>query len=118
MTLIMTYKKQDIVLVPFPFNDKLGFKKRPAVIISKENHHKEYRKYLCLAITSQDKRSNTVRYEHKLYKTTSVGLLYKDQWVLPNKVFSIENRIILKKLGTMDKKDYNIVEDMFNDIIC
>lgn len=27
----MTYKKQDIVLVPFPFNDKPGFKKRSAI---------------------------------------------------------------------------------------
>ncbi|WP_163969645.1 type II toxin-antitoxin system PemK/MazF family toxin [Oceanobacillus halotolerans] len=113
----MTYKKQDIVLVPFPFNDQPGFKKRPAVIISNENHYKEYGKYICLAITSQEKRSDTVRYELKMYKTTSIGLLYSDQWVLPNKVFSIENRIILKKLGTMDEKDFRKAEAMFNDIL-
>ncbi len=37
----MTYKSRDIVLVPFPFNSRTGFKKRPAVIISNENHFKE-----------------------------------------------------------------------------
>lgn len=59
-------------------NDRPGFKKRPAIIISNENHYKEYGKYICLAITSQEKRNDTVRYEHKMYKTTSTGLLYND----------------------------------------
>jgi hypothetical protein len=35
----MIYKKHDIVLVPFPFNDRPGFKKRPAMIISYESHY-------------------------------------------------------------------------------
>lgn len=50
-------------------------------------------------------------------KTLQVGLLYVDQWVLPNKVFTIENTIILKKLGTMDQEDCGMVEIMFNDIL-
>lgn len=112
----MIYNKQDIILVPFPFSDKPGFKKRPAVIISNENHFNVYGKYVCLAITSQENRSNTIRYEHKLYKSTEAGLLYNDQWVLANKVFSIESKIILKRLGTMYNKDYEIVESMFNEI--
>lgn len=113
----MTYEKQDIVLVPFPFNDRPGFKKRPAVIISNENHYKAYGKYICLAITSQENKKDTVRYEHKMYKTTQAGLLFSDQWILPNKVFSIEKSMILKKLGTMDVRDYRKAETMFNDIL-
>lgn len=49
-------------------------------------------------------------------KSTEAGLLYNDQWVLANKVFSIESKIILKRLGTMYNKDYEIVESMFNEI--
>ena len=113
----MTYKKIDIVLVPFPFNDRPGFKKRPAVIISKAEHYKQYGKYVCLAITSQEKAEGTERYEHKLHKTKSVGLLYDDQWVLPNKVFSIEDSIIIKKLGAMDHADFDTTESMFQDVI-
>lgn len=113
----MIYKKGDIVVVPFPFNDRQAFKKRPAVIFSNLNHHIEYGKYICLAITSQEKAYNAVRCEHKLLETTSVGLLYEAQWVLPNKVFSIENKLVLKKLGTLNNKDFTIVETMFNDIL-
>ncbi|MCQ6280028.1 type II toxin-antitoxin system PemK/MazF family toxin [Bacillus sp. EB600] len=54
MTHTISYNKQDIVLVPFPFSDKPGFKKRPAVIISSDEHYKQYGKYVCLAITSQE----------------------------------------------------------------
>jgi mRNA-degrading endonuclease toxin of MazEF toxin-antitoxin module len=74
----MTFKKRDIVLVPFPFSDKPGFKKRLAVIISNEKHFSQYSKYICLAITSQEK-DGTERFEHKLLNTKSVGLLLDNQ---------------------------------------
>ncbi|MBT2730686.1 type II toxin-antitoxin system PemK/MazF family toxin [Bacillus sp. ISL-75] len=113
----MTFKKHDIVLVPFPFSDKPGFKKRPAVIISNEEHYSSYGKYICLAITCQEKTDNIDRFEHKLHTTKTVGLLYDNQWVLPNKVFSIEERIIHKQLGTMDATDFEITMSLFNSIL-
>ena len=112
----MTFNKQDIVLVPFPFSDKPGFKKRPAVIISNEKHYSRYGKYICLAITSQEKNDNIDRFEHKLHITKTVGLLYEHQWVLPNKVFSIEESIIHKQLGMMDETDFEITMTLFNSI--
>ncbi|WP_187445889.1 type II toxin-antitoxin system PemK/MazF family toxin [Bacillus infantis] len=110
----MTYKKQDIVLVPFPFSDRPGFKKRPAVIISCENHYNQYGKYVCLAITSQEKKIGKDRYEHKLKETKSVGLLYDDQWILPNKIFTIEDSLIDQKRGVMDEEDFQTGKSMFD----
>ena len=112
----MNYKKQDFILVPFPFADRPGFKKRPAVIISNDDHYEGYKKYVCLAITSQENKSNEDRYENKLALTKSVGLLYDDQWVLPNKVFTIEDRLIIKKLGVMDQGDFDTTISMFHGI--
>jgi mRNA interferase MazF len=114
----MNYKKQDIVLVPFPFIDRPGFKKRPAVIISKDAHYTQYSKYVCVAITSQEKRESTERYEHKLYKakTPTVGLLFEDQCVLPDKVFSIEDSFIIKRLGVMEHNDFTIIDSMFHAV--
>lgn len=112
----MTFNKEDIVLVPFPFNGRQVFKKRPAVIISKDDHYKQYGKYVCIAITSQEKTEGMERYEHKLHNTKSVGLIYDDQWVIPDKVFSIEDRIIIKKLGVMAQPDFDTVESMFHDV--
>lgn len=112
----MSYSKQDIVLVPFPFSGKPGFKKGPAVIISNDEHHKQYGKYICIAITSQEKKTGKERYEHKLYKTKSVGLLYDDQWVLPNKVFTIEESFIDQKRGNMNDADFAVTELMFKGV--
>jgi mRNA interferase MazF len=112
----MSYKKQDIILVPFPFADQTGNKKRPAVIISLDSHYNRYKKYVCVAITSQENKSNTDRYEYKLNKTKEVGLIYDDQWSLPNKVFTIEDRLIIKKLGVMDQNDFNTTESMFQSV--
>ncbi|MCM3690935.1 type II toxin-antitoxin system PemK/MazF family toxin [Neobacillus niacini] len=114
----MSFKKQDIVLVPFPFNDRPGFKKRPSVIISNNKHYNQYSKYVCLAITSQEKKESKDRYEHKLNKTNipDVGLLFEDQWVLPNKVFSVEDSMIIKRLGVMDLDDFDTTYSMFNAV--
>ena len=112
----MMYKKQDIILVPFPFADQQGFKRRPAVIISKDKHYAGFGKYVCIAITSQENKASYRRYEYKLDITKSVGLIYNDQWVLPNKVFTIEDRLIIKCLGKMTQSDFDKTASMFYDI--
>lgn len=112
----MSFNKQDIVLLPFPFADRPGNKKRPAVIVSSDEHHKSFYKYVCVAITSQENKSNIDRFEHKLKKTKSVGLIYYDQWVLPNKSFTIEESLIDKKLGVMDQDDFYTTDAMFQSI--
>ena len=37
---MMSYKKGNIVFVPFPYTNGNGSGKRPALIISQEHHHK------------------------------------------------------------------------------
>lgn len=113
---IMMFEKRDIVLMPFPFSDKDASKRRPAVILSHNEHYRRYGKYVCVAITSQANRKIQNRYEYKLMDTLSVGLIYADQWVLPNKIFTIEDRLIIKKLGAMSEYDFNQVISMFYEI--
>lgn len=43
----------DIVLVPFPFTDQSGHKKRPAVIVSSDAYHASRADYVIMAVTSQ-----------------------------------------------------------------
>jgi len=35
------YSFGDVVLVPFPFTDQTGLKKRPAVVVSSTTYHEE-----------------------------------------------------------------------------
>jgi mRNA interferase MazF len=43
----------DVVLVPFPFTDLSGTKKRPAVVVSSHGYNTSRRDIVIMAITSQ-----------------------------------------------------------------
>lgn len=43
----------DVVLVPFPFTDQSGTKKRPAAIVSSGGYNASRRDQVIMAITSQ-----------------------------------------------------------------
>ncbi|MCA3227136.1 MAG: type II toxin-antitoxin system PemK/MazF family toxin [Burkholderiales bacterium] len=43
----------DVVLVPFPFTDQSGTKKRPAVVVSSQGYNANRRDIVIMAITSQ-----------------------------------------------------------------
>jgi PemK-like, MazF-like toxin of type II toxin-antitoxin system len=47
------YSFGDVVLVPFPFTDQSGIKRRPAVIVSSAQYQSQRRDPVIMAITSQ-----------------------------------------------------------------
>jgi mRNA interferase MazF len=49
----MAHSFGDVLLVPFPFTDQSGAKKRPAVIVSRSGYHAGRRDLIIMAITSQ-----------------------------------------------------------------
>lgn len=49
----MAYSFGDVVLVPFPFTDQSGTKRRPAVIVSSHNYNANRCDLVIMAITSQ-----------------------------------------------------------------
>jgi len=55
MPLTTSYSFGDIVLVPFPFTDQTGIKKRPAVIISSAAYNTARRDVVIMAVTSQSR---------------------------------------------------------------
>ena len=59
MPLTTSYSFGDIVLVPFPFTDQSGAKKRPAVVVSSAAYNEARRDVVIMAVTSQIKSSGT-----------------------------------------------------------
>jgi mRNA interferase MazF len=49
----MAYSFGDVVLVPFPFTDQSGLKKRPAVIISSNEYNLNRHDIVIMSITGQ-----------------------------------------------------------------
>jgi PemK-like, MazF-like toxin of type II toxin-antitoxin system len=51
------YSFGDVVLVPFPFTDQTGNKKRPAVVVSSAAYHRARTDLIFMAVTSQIRAS-------------------------------------------------------------
>jgi mRNA interferase MazF len=95
--------KGDVVVLPFPFSDLSSNKHRPALVISPLNGDDVI---LC-AITgmSNDKDIYIISL---LQSDFNNGNLDRDSFIRPNKLFTADSKIIVKKKGSL--ADYKIKE--------
>ena len=96
------YKFGEVVLVPFPFTDQTGTKKRPAVIVSSSAYNLARLDLVLMAITSQIGKI-VQNDETEILEWREAGLL-KPSIVKP--VFTtIEKNLVLKRLGILEDND-------------
>ncbi len=87
----------DIVVTIFPFSDLKGHKKRPALILAKA----EFGKLITCQITSKPYSSKTAV---KLIKLDFLeGSLPITSFIRPDKLFTAESSIILRRAGRIKK---------------
>ncbi len=90
----MTYNQKDIVLMPFPYTDLTGAKKRPALIISNNSLNEDY---ICCLITSNPSNEGLlIKKEH-----LESGSLPFKSWIKLHRIFTINHKIIEKRLCTI-----------------
>jgi len=94
----MTYRQREIVLIPFPYSDLSGSKKRPALIISNNKINKSEDLVCCLVTSKKPKKGLAVGKQD-----VEKGGLPFESWVKPYRIFSIDKRIIKKKLCLINK---------------
>ena len=95
----MMYKQGDIVLIPFLYTDLTGMKQRPALIISNESINKTEDRICCL-ITSNEPLEGILLQKDSFQN----NLLPFKSWVKPQRLFTIHERIVKKKLCSVTKK--------------
>jgi len=110
----VTYKKFDIVVVPFPFTDPNTTKRRPALILSeKDSFNKETGNCVLAMITSEKNPSWPL--------DSKIGSLKKAGLSSPSKVrmklFTLDSRLILKKIGGLSVKDQERVTDNLSKLL-
>jgi mRNA interferase MazF len=96
------YSFGDVVLVPFPFTDQRGLKKRPAVVVSSTAYHAQRRDLLIMAITSQI-RPRPAFGEFTMADWKKAGLLVPS--AVKPVVTTIEKGLVLKRLGQLQQVD-------------
>ena len=88
------YEQRDVILIPFPYSDLTGAKQRPALIISNGLINRAEDRICCL-ITSQKPEDGI------LMDSFETGSLPFKSWVKPHRIFTVDERIIKKKLCTI-----------------
>lgn len=97
----MSFSFGDVLLVPFPFTDQSGAKKRPAVVVSSDDLHRESIDIVIMAITTQARPSAAL--QTTVSDWQAAGLL-RPSVVKP--VFAtIERSLVLKNIGTLQPTD-------------
>ncbi len=110
----MIYNSWDTVLVPFPFTDRKVNKKRPALVINKPDYQINTGHLVLLMITSA-KNSNWNN-DIIIDDINKAGLPTAS--VVRLKIFSIDERFIIKQLGILFEKDrQNIIQQLNNILI-
>lgn len=104
----------DVVLVPFPLTDQTAAKRRPAVIVSSDSYHRERPDVIVVAVTSRTGKPAGVG-DVMIEEWRDAGLL-KVSLIKP--VFTtIEQTLILRKLGTLQGKDIASLRKALQEVL-
>lgn len=97
-----TYKQGEIVFIQFPFSDLQNTKRRPALIISKNNSTD----IIFAKITSVISNNEN---SHEIKSNTIDFVLQKPSEIKLNFISTIEKSLIIKRIGTIKKEEMIII---------
>ena len=101
-----TYERFDVVVVPFPFTDRTAENRRPALVLSSAGDFNAPTKHTVLAmITSVTEQSWAL--DVPISNLTASGLSVP--CAVRFKLFTLDQRLILRKLGRLASKDRRAV---------
>lgn len=104
----MAHSFGDVVLVPFPFTDQSGAKKRPAVIVSSSGYNANRRDLIIMAITSQ-MRTPPGFGEALVADWQAAGLIKPS--VLKPVFTTIEQGLVLRTMGALSTADLQTLRE-------
>jgi mRNA interferase MazF len=103
--LFVTCDRFDVVVVPFPFSEQAGSKRRPAVVISNRNFNAAGYTVLAMITT---KGHHPWPGDHTISDLAETGLPL--HCIVRLKLFTLDNRLILRQLGGLSDSDRGKVE--------
>jgi len=105
------FVKGAIVVVPFPFSDLTGAKRRPAFVITELPGNDIL---LCQITSKAGKDKYSVPINSSAFRS---GELPVESNIRPNKIFTADKNIIIRKAGTLNGAVVKMVIDTIIDII-
>lgn len=109
-----SYSFGDIILVPFPFTDQSGTKKRPAVVISSAGYHQARRDVLIMAVTSQARPAGVMG-EVQVKDWKGAGLIKPS--VIKPIITTVEQMLVIRRLGQLKKDEQEALRKAIGQIV-
>ena len=106
------YNQREIVLLPFPYSDLTGAKQRPALIISNTKLNNTEDRICCLVTSNAPK--DGILLSHKSFE---LGALPFQSWVKPHRIFTVNSRIIKKKLCKVTDEFHKTIGNAIDEYI-
>jgi mRNA interferase MazF len=103
----------DIAIVPFPFTDISAAKPRPALALSAKSMN-ETSGHTVFAMITSATRSHWAQ-DVPLADATEAGLQAAS--LLRAKLFTLDNRLISRKIGRLSRRDRTSARRMLRDLI-
>jgi|TARA_Y100000310_G_scaffold320469_1_gene376959 mRNA interferase MazF len=111
----MNLKQKDLVLLSYPFSDLKERKVRPALVISNNSFNRKFKDCVMVPLTTVIK--------NELYSIVidqddlDSGKLIKQSRIRVDKVFSVEKKLVLKKIGIVSDKIFGEIRKEFVSIV-
>jgi mRNA interferase MazF len=109
----MTYESFDVVVVPFPFTDSSRSKRRPALVLSQKTDFGSVIEHSVLAMITS-KKNEPWPLDVVIKDKKQSGLTAPS--VVRMKLFTLDNRFILRKIGRLSKSDQKQVKESLSRI--
>jgi mRNA interferase MazF len=109
----MTYESFDVVVVPFPFTDSSRSKRRPALVLSQKTDFGSVIEHSVLAMITT-KKNEPWPLDVVIKDKKQSGLTAPS--VVRMKLFTLDNRFILRKIGRLSKSDQKQVKESLSRI--
>ena len=109
------YRQGDILLIPIPFSDLATNKQRPVLVLSNSKYNQKTEDLVVVAITS-----NLSEKEYAVIITQAdldEGNLKVDSCVRADKIYTLAQKIVIKRFGRVKQEVLNNVKSKLDDLL-
>lgn len=96
----------DVVVVPFPFSEKAGAKRRPTLVLTNNAFNEQGHTVLAMITTKAHRPWPS---DTEIQENLAAGL--HEACIVRLKLFTLDNRLILKRVGSLSSTDRHKVNE-------
>ena len=108
------YDQGDIILVPYPFGQRAGGQKRPALVVSPTDYNRATGELIIAQITGRVSEESRVG-DCKIEDWKQANLPHPA--VVRSRLATLETSLVLRRLGKLTEGDFRNAQAVLNDLL-